>query len=119
VPLLVLGATPGRAWVDLDHEGLVAHFGLFRLSLPMNVVAGGTSSTWPLLYGIGLRLSFDRTLGLIGSTHGVVTVHLRRPYPARLLFFEVLCKHLAISVEDPVGFLRDLDACTRPPAGAA
>ncbi|HEY3358961.1 MAG TPA: hypothetical protein VGQ83_37270 [Polyangia bacterium] len=109
LPLLVVGATPARARVEVDRDGLIFHFGLFRLTVPLGNVAGATRSTWSILHGIGIRVSFGGTLGLIGSTAGVAAVHLKEPQLVRLLVFQVRCSHIVVSLEDPDAFVRDLE----------
>ena len=68
VPLLLLfGATPGRSYVELADDRLVARFGwLFHHSFPLADIEGAGRRSWPLLYGIGWRSNLFGVIGLIG-----------------------------------------------------
>jgi hypothetical protein len=109
VPLLLLfGATPGRSYVELDDDRLVARFGwLFHHSFPLIDIEGARPRSWPLLYGTGWRSNLVGVIGLVGSRRNVVEVRLRR----RRWIWMILplsCNRLAFSLEDPEAFLEAL-----------
>lgn len=108
-PLLVLfGATAGRSWLEIDRNLLVARFGwLFRREFRLAEVESAQARGWPLLLGIGWRLTYRGTMGLIGSRAGVVEVAFRRRYRSWPLL-PVPFRRLDVSLEDPDSFLQAL-----------
>jgi hypothetical protein len=109
VPLLFLfGATPGRSYVELADDRLVARFGwLFHRSFPLADIEGAGRRSWPLLYGIGWRSSLFGVIGLIGSYRNVVEVRFKRRRWVWMLL-PLPCNRLAVSLEDPEAFLEAL-----------
>jgi hypothetical protein len=59
---------------------------------------------WSWLLGIGIRIAGNETLGLIGSTQGVVQVALKEPSVRGVLFMRHP-KHIAISLSEPRRFI--------------
>jgi hypothetical protein len=77
--LLLFGATPGRSYVELADDRLVARFGwLFHHRFPLAGIEGAGRRSWPLLYGIGWRTKLFGVIGLIRSRGNVVEVRLKR-----------------------------------------
>jgi hypothetical protein len=109
VPLLLLfGATPGRSYVELADDRLVARFGwLFDDSFPLAGIEGAGRRSWPLLYGIGWRTNLFGVIGLIGSRGNVVEVRLKRRRWVWMLL-PLSCNRLAVSLKDPEAFLEAL-----------
>jgi hypothetical protein len=109
VPLLLLfGATPGRSYVELDDDRLVARFGwLFHHSFPLIDIEGARPRSWPLLYGIGWKSNLIGVIGLTGSYRSVVEVRLRRRRWIWMLL-PLPINRLAVSLEDPKAFLEAL-----------
>ena len=106
--LLLFDATPGRSYVELADDGLVARFGwLFHHSFPLADIEGAGRRSWPLLYGIGWRSNLFGVIGLIGSRGNVVEVRLRRRRWIWMLL-PLSCNRLAVSLEDPEAFLEAL-----------
>ena len=106
--LLLFGATPGRSYVELADDRLVARFGwLFHYSFPLADIEGAGRRSWPLLYGIGWRTNLFGVIGLIGSHRNVVEVRLKRRRWVWMLL-PLSCNRLAVSLEDPEAFLEAL-----------
>jgi hypothetical protein len=106
--LLLFGATPGRSYVELADDRLVARFGwLFHYSFPLADIEGAGRRSWPLLYGIGWRTNLFGVIGLIGSHRNVVEVRLKRRRWVWMLL-PLPCNRLAVSLEDPKVFLEAL-----------
>jgi len=111
-PLLALfGSTQGASYVDVGKNDVRFGFGvLFHETVARDDIASVREAHWPLLGGIGWRMTFDRRIGLIGSRTGVVEVRLREPRPVRFSLFRLPWRFEAIcvSLEDPVGFIAAL-----------
>jgi len=106
--LLLFGATPGRSYVELADDRLVARFGwLFDYSFPLAGIEGAGRRSWPLLYGIGWRTNLFGVIGLIGSRGNVVEVRLKRRRWVWMLL-PLSCNRLAVSLKDPEAFLEAL-----------
>jgi hypothetical protein len=106
--ILLFGATAGRSYVELAEDRLAARFGwLFDHSFPLGGIEGAARRSWPWLYGIGWRSNLFGVLGLIGSHAGVVEIRLRRRRWLWMLL-PLPCNRLAVSLEDPEGFLEAL-----------
>jgi hypothetical protein len=106
--LLLFGATPGRSYVELAEDRLVARFGwLFHYSFPLTDIEGARPRSWLLLYGIGWRSNLFGVIGLIGSRGNVVEVRLRQRRWVWMLL-PLPCNRLAVSLEDPQAFLEAL-----------
>ena len=111
-PLLAaFGAYSGNSYVDVRDDRLDVHFGLlFHEAIPRADVASAHVTLWPLLAGIGWRVTLGRRAGLIGSREGVVEVRLTQPRRMSLAFvpwpwhFAALC----VSLEEPEGFIAAL-----------
>jgi len=106
--LLLFGATPGRSYVELAGDRLVARFGwLFNYSFPLADIEEAEMRSWPLVYGIGWRTNLSGVIGLIGSGGNVVEVRLRRGRWVWMVL-PLPCNRLAVSLEDPEAFLEAL-----------
>ena len=106
--LLLFGATPGRSYVELAGDRLVARFGwLFHHTFLLTDIEGARRRSWPWLYGIGWRSNFIGLIGLIGSRGNVVEMRFKRRQRMWLLL-PVSINRLAVSLEDPGAFLEAL-----------
>lgn len=105
--LLIIGARPSTCYVELDDARMLVRFGLFSADVPVAEIHGGRRIKWPLYYGIGVRLAPKQTVGYVGSHHDVVAVRLRRPRRFKVIV-PIDRERVAISLEDPKGFLADL-----------
>src|SRR5215203_4744871 len=105
-PLLALfGGMQGRAYVDVQPEHVRFRFGpLFNQVIPRAQIAGAEAIDWPWWKGVGWRAWAD-TYGLIGAREGVVGVRLRSSRRAWLLFIPWRYRVIAVSLQDPEGFL--------------
>jgi hypothetical protein len=61
-------------------------------------------ASWSLFNGLGVRAG-GQIVGLIGSTAGVVELQLRTPVPLRFAGWPWTVDRIAISIEDPPGFI--------------
>jgi hypothetical protein len=115
-PLLALfGGTPGNSFVEVNAGSVRFHFGwFFDESVPLTEIAGAGRTAWPLLGGIGWRVATRRRIGLIGSRQGVVDVRFRSARRMRFVFIPWQCRGIAVSLEDPDGFIAALRAAAAP-----
>lgn len=104
--LLIIGARPSTCWVELG-DVLRVQFGLFSAEVPLTDLHRGRKIKWPLRYGIGVRLAPKKTVGYVGSRHGVVAVRLRGPRRFRVIV-PIDRERVAFSLDDPDGFLAAL-----------
>ena len=104
LPLLIIGATAARSRVILGDDALDVQFGVAKLTIPYADIRDLTMRDWSWLLGIGIRIAGDKTLGLVGSTSGVVQIALRAPTVRGVLFMRAP-RNIALSLEDPAGFL--------------
>jgi hypothetical protein len=72
-PLLLIGATHAKSYVELGSEEIFVKFGMGEVKIPLANVASASPHEWSLFYGIGHRLGNDG-LGYVGSTEGVVQI---------------------------------------------
>src|SRR5690349_7828646 len=77
LPLLIIGATDARSMVTLGDDALEIQFGFTSVGIPYADIRGVNGREWSWLLGVGIRIAGDKTLGLIGSTHGVVQIAVR------------------------------------------
>lgn len=114
-PLLLVGAaTRENSFVEVADESVTFHFGLlFRRSVPRSDIVSAATRHWPLWFGVGWRSNLRGVIGLIGSYEGVVEVKLGKRTRAWAVF---PCDRIAVSLEDPNGFLAALEG--EPAAGA-
>lgn len=104
LPLMIIGATDGRSVVRLDGEAVDLHFGIARLRVPYADVRDVRPRDWSWWLGYGIRIAGDKTLGLVGSSRGVVQIALREPTVEGVLFMR-RPRNIAVSLEDPAGFI--------------
>lgn len=104
--LLAGGATRRNSFVELTDTEITFRFGaLFRRTFPRADIDGAAGRRWPLWYGVGWRSNLRGVIGLIGSYRDVVEVKLK----ARTRAWGVFpCDRIAVSLEDPNGFLSAL-----------
>jgi|JRYL01.1.fsa_nt_gb hypothetical protein len=106
-PLMLIGADAERSHVTFATDALDVQLGMARVRVPYANVREAKRRTWPWYLGIGIRIAGDKTLGLVGSTKGVVQLSFREPTVDGVLFMR-RPNHLAVSLEDPEGFLAEL-----------
>jgi hypothetical protein len=114
--MLVGGATAANSYVEVDDDTLRLRFGLFfdQRVARSNIVSAAERS-WPLWRGIGWR-AWGETLGLIGSTEGVVEMRLKDAVRVRMGLipwpFGILS--IAVSLDDPSAFLGKVSVADTP-----
>jgi hypothetical protein len=106
-PLLALfGGTPSRSYVDVREHAIRFRFGwAFDQIIARAEIVSARPRSWPWWGGIGWRAWGD-TVGLIGSTQGVVDVQLRTPRWAWLAVIPWRFTRIAVSLQDPDDFIR-------------
>ncbi|MBL8740672.1 MAG: hypothetical protein JNK04_06255 [Myxococcales bacterium] len=109
LPLLIIGATEARSLVTLDDEAVDIQFGFTKVRIPYTNVRGVSGRDWSWLLGIGIRIAGDKTLGLIGSTQGVVQIALREPMDRGGLILRHP-RNVAVSLDDPNTFMTALES---------
>ncbi len=113
-PLLIIGATESRSVVTLEEENIDLRFGIAHVRIPYSNVRKLAERDWAWWLGYGIRIASDKTLGLVGSGHGVVQISLREPTVNGVLFMRHP-KHVAVSLTDPAAFIAAVTA-RMPPA---
>lgn len=103
-PLLLITATASRSIVTVDDDWIDVRFGIAHVRIPITNVAGLQPREWSWLLGIGIRIAGDKTLGLVGSSDGVVQIALREPTVPGVMFLR-RPRNVAISFDDPAGFI--------------
>jgi hypothetical protein len=104
LPLLIIGATEARSLVTLGDDAVDVQFGFTRVSIPYADIRGVALRDWSWLLGIGIRIAGDKTLGLVGSTQGVVNIAVQAPNVRGVLFMREP-RNVAVSLEDPNRFM--------------
>jgi hypothetical protein len=109
LPLLIIGATPERSYIELDEATLKVHFGRCHETIPLAEIARASTHGWSMLYGIGVRIA-PGGIGYVGSTRGVVQISLKNEIPFRVLFhWRMNFRGLFVALEDPDTFIRDIE----------
>src|SRR5690349_7282671 len=85
VPLLIIGATPSRSYVEVSDQTIGVNFGVCHEQVSLSEVADAERRPWPLILGIGVRLGPDG-VAYVGSRKDVVLIKLRSGHPFRVLF---------------------------------
>ncbi len=111
--MLVGGATRSNSYVDVTPEAVTFHFGyLFNHTEDREDIQEAKARSWPWWMGIGWRSNLRGLVALVGSYRNVVEVS----FESRSRAFGFLpMNRIAVSLEDPEGFIKALE----PPAPAA
>lgn len=109
MPLLLIGATAERSKVTLEGEHVDVRFGAAHVRIPYANIQTVSPRPWSLWLGIGIRVARAKTLGLVGSTSGVVQIALKAPSREGVLFMRHPL-NIAVSLDDSDGFIRALEA---------
>lgn len=105
-PVLIGGATRANSYVEVTDGAVTFRFGaLFNRTVPRSEIVEAYRRDWPWWYGIGWRSNLRGVIGLIGSYQGVVEVKLATRQRAWAVF---PCDRIAVSLEDPEGFIAAL-----------
>jgi hypothetical protein len=101
--MLIGGATKQNSYVEVtDGEVSFRYGALFNRTMPKSEVVDAYTREWPWWYGIGWRSDLRGVIGLVGSYQNVVEVKLASRSRAWGVF---PCDRIAVSVEDPAGFI--------------
>jgi hypothetical protein len=103
-PLLIIGATKERSVATLEDECVDLRFGIAHVRVPYANISELREREWACWLGIGIRIASNKTLGLIGSTRGVVNIALKEPTVNGVLFMRHP-RNIAVSFSDPAGFV--------------
>jgi hypothetical protein len=107
-PLLVIGATVQRSVAVLEADHVDIRFGIAHVLIPYANIRDLHEREWGWWLGIGIRVAGDKTLGLIGSTRGVIQIALKEPTVRGVLFMRHP-RNVAVSFEDPAGFVKAVE----------
>lgn len=116
--VLVGGATRSNSYVDVTPEAVTFHFGyFFNHTEDRDDIREAKARRWPWWMGIGWRSNLRGLVGLVGSYRNVVEVS----FESRSRAWGILpMNRIAVSVEDPEGFIKALKpaakAEAKPPA---
>jgi len=103
---LPLGGTPNASYAEVSPDGVHFRFGFaFDRTVPRAEIA--SAARWQPAWwnGFGWRSNLAGRIGLLGSHDGVVVVRLKSRTRSWGLF---PCDSIAISLQDPEGFLKEL-----------
>jgi hypothetical protein len=106
-----LGLGPRRAGVDVSDEDLQVHMGWgFHARIPRRSIkqANRLRRRRDIWYAVGIHTLLRGRWIVNGSLQGVVTLELAPPVPARAYGVPIHLRWLAVSLEDPEGFLAAL-----------
>jgi len=111
--MLFIGATRANSYVGVAGDDLHMCFGVgFETTIARTNVLAAAPMRWSIIDGLGIRAG-GQIFGLIGSPVGVVELQLREAVGVRFVGFPWTTRRVAISFEDPQGFI---DAVTAPMA---
>ncbi len=103
--MLFLGATRGNCYLELHGGELQLRFGpAFNHTISRDNVIGASPGSWSFMNGMGV-IAGGSTLGLVGSTGGIVELELRDSVHLRFVGWARGVRRIAISLEDPQGFI--------------
>ena len=108
VPLLIIGATQARSWVEVGDTELEVRFGVGHQRIRLADVASVAPHEWSLFYGIGHRLGYSG-VGYVGSIERVVKITLKGPVRFDILLgIEVPFSCFFVSLDDPEAFIKEV-----------
>ncbi len=103
--MLFIGATPSNSYVEVGGSEIILRFGRgFHQRIARENVVGAAGISWSLMNGLGIRAG-GQIFGLIGSTGGVVELQMRDSVPLRFVGWPWAVRRIAVSLEDPQGFI--------------
>ncbi|MEO1267152.1 MAG: hypothetical protein AAFX99_03575 [Myxococcota bacterium] len=107
VPLLAVGATTSNSHVTVGDQGVTMSMGVYEEHLE---VTGAEPMEWPVLYGIGARMT-EEVAAYVTSTDNVVKLSLREKRSFRLVPGVTIERDaVCVSVEDPEGLIAAIQA---------
>ncbi|MCB9600685.1 MAG: hypothetical protein H6722_07620 [Sandaracinus sp.] len=102
-PLLLIGATEARSVATLEDDAVDLRFGIAHVRIPYRSIRAIRRRGWPWYLGFGIRIAGDKTLGLVGSSTGVVEIALDAPTVEGVLFMRHP-RNVAVSLVLPEAF---------------
>jgi hypothetical protein len=113
-PLLgILGGREADSYAEVSADGIHFRFGpWFDRTIARSKIASASRRDWPWWMGVGWRSDLRGLVGLIGSTMGVVEIRLTEPLRR---WAGLKCDRIAVSFDDPDGFLDEILAREAPP----
>lgn len=107
--LWLFGGSPGQSYVEVTGDAVRFRYGWgFDQQLPLAEIASTGRTTWSMLGGIGWRIGSGGTIGLIGTTNGVVEVRLKSPHRMRVVGIPLRCRRICVSLAEPDRFIAEL-----------
>ena len=106
-PLLLIGVVESNSRVQIGESTIDIQYGMYSTTISIDIIESVEAIPWPIYRGIGIRLNFQKSIGLVGSTEGVVRINLREP---AVSFLGVKCSSVSISFEEPELFLAAVQA---------
>ena len=97
----------GNCYVEMDHQNLQVRLaGLFTQSFAIFNIEGIEHIHWPWYYGLGVKLSRQRTVGVLVSFQNTVRIRFKDTVKIPIAFgINWKAKHLVLSLEDVEGFM--------------
>ena len=113
--LVLVGMGPRFAGVELDATALTVRMGWgFRASIPRASIHGARRErNWP--WAIGVHTNFAGSWLVNGSADRLVSMEVSPPAAGRCMGVPVTVRRLGLSLEDPDGFLADLQSRSGTP----
>lgn len=112
-PLLLIGATHAKSFVEVGPEDISVKFGIGEEKIPVLNVDSVAPHEWSLFHGIGHRVGYDG-LGYVGSTEGVVQIKLKSPQTFHLILgMKMDLGNFYVSLTDPEGFMAAVGSAIR------
>jgi hypothetical protein len=113
--LLFIGATPSNSYVELHDDAVRMRFGRgFDQAIARDNIASMSRGSWSWINGMGV-IAGGSTLGLVGSTRGIVEIRLRTPVALRYVGYGHQSNCVAVSLRDAEGFISFCRSQAWPP----
>jgi hypothetical protein len=113
--LTLLGAGPGRSWVEVDDGTIRARLGWSgSVTIPrQGITSVERVDGIPWWLGYGMHGGIRGTWAINGSDSGAIKLTLNEPASGRVVGLPVRARTVYFSLEDPEAFI----AAVRPTAG--
>jgi hypothetical protein len=103
----------GNSYAAIEDGQLRVRCGwFFNQRFDLGLIESVEAISWPWYYGYGWRANFVGLVGVVANPRGVVAVRFRERQRVGgvLPLVKLPCDRLAISLEDPAGFMDSLEA---------
>ncbi|MBI4951848.1 MAG: hypothetical protein HY908_07420 [Myxococcales bacterium] len=108
LPLLIIAATKGRSYVEVDDREVHVVFGLADERIPLSAIRGVAPGEWAWYLGGGVRIG-GGGIAYVGSTRGIVRLELAEQLPFRVLFkLTARFGVCTLSLEEPEAFVDEV-----------